>query len=361
MRILICGGGIVGASIAYYLNRRGVASVLVERCGLACAASGKGGGFLAAGWCDGTPVERLARRSFDLHARLPAELEGEWGYRRLDTFGGSLRAGRRSGGGGRGWLGEAVALDGRLGSTADTAQVHPGRLAAALMRAAEGAELRRGEVTGILRGPAGDRVAGITVDGEPVAGDAVVIAMGPWSRLARRWLPLPEVYALKGHSLLFDTGAALPPEALFLEHRDPDGEACAPEIFPRADGTTYIAAINSQAPLPLDPAQVAPDPGALERLHDIAAAASPVLARSRVLARQACYRPITQDGLPLIGPVPGLAGAYVATGHGVWGILNAPATGEAMAELILDGHADTVSLAAFDPARFTSGARGQPG
>src|SRR5215472_7990777 len=49
-------------------------------------------------------------------------------------------------------------------------------------------------------------------------------------------------------------------------------------------------------------------------------------------------------GLPLIGPVPGVADAYVATGHSVWGILNAPATGEAMAELIVDGAAHAVDL-----------------
>jgi glycine/D-amino acid oxidase-like deaminating enzyme len=57
----------------------------------------------------------------------------------------------------------------------------------------------------------------------------------------------------------------------------------------------------------------------------------------RIIARQACFRPVTQDGLPLIGKVPSVQGAYVATGHNVWGILNAPATGEALAELIADG------------------------
>jgi FAD dependent oxidoreductase len=57
-------------------------------------------------------------------------------------------------------------------------------------------------------------------------------------------------------------------------------------------------------------------------------------------------------GLPLIGPVPGVAGAYIATGHSVWGILNAPATGEAMAELIVDGAAQTVDLAPFNPGRM---------
>jgi glycine/D-amino acid oxidase-like deaminating enzyme len=61
---------------------------------------------------------------------------------------------------------------------------------------------------------------------------------------------------------------------------------------------------------------------------------------------------VTQDGLPLLGRVAGLDNAYVATGHSVWGILNAPATGEAMAELILDGTARSVDLSPFDPARL---------
>jgi len=78
---------------------------------------------------------------------------------------------------------------------------------------------------------------------------------------------------------------------------------------------------------------------------------SPVLASSEILARQACYRPVTRDGLPLIGRVPGIEGAYVATGHSVWGILNAPATGEAMAELITEGRARNIDLSPFDPGR----------
>jgi glycine/D-amino acid oxidase-like deaminating enzyme len=50
--------------------------------------------------------------------------------------------------------------------------------------------------------------------------------------------------------------------------------------------------------------------------------------------------------------VPGVEGAHIATGHSVWGILNAPATGEAMAELITGGAAHTVNLSPFDPGRF---------
>ena len=61
---------------------------------------------------------------------------------------------------------------------------------------------------------------------------------------------------------------------------------------------------------------------------------------------------MTLDGLPLIGKVPHSDGAYVATGHNVWGILNAPATGEALAELIADGVARSTDLTPFDPARL---------
>ena len=59
---------------------------------------------------------------------------------------------------------------------------------------------------------------------------------------------------------------------------------------------------------------------------------------------QACYLPTTMDGIPVIGPVPGVKGAFVASGHGCWGILNGPATGEAVAELLVDGEAKSLDL-----------------
>jgi glycine/D-amino acid oxidase-like deaminating enzyme len=176
--------------------------------------------------------------------------------------------------------------------------------------------------------------------------------MGPWSILAAQWLSLPGVYGLKGHSLVFDTGDRVPAQALFLEYAEASGETLSPELFPRPDGTTWVCAVSSESPLPVDPAEVAPDPGAIERLETMCRQLSPVLAGAPILARQACYRPVTRDGLPLIGRVPGLANAYVATGHSVWGVLNAPATGEAMAGLILDGTANGVDLSPFDPGRL---------
>ncbi len=348
----------VGASIAYFLSCRGVEAIVIERVGLASAASGKAGGFLALDWCDGTPLEPLARRSFALHARLAQEIDGDWGYRRLATYGGV--AGHRSGLRARrnahpvDWLSPGVTLDQPLGSIDTTAQVHPGKFTAMMMRAAQaqGAELRLGKVTGILCHGDGSTVKGVTVDGATIEGDAIVIAMGPWSLLAAQWLPLPGVFGLKGHSLVFDTGTRLPAEAVFLEYHEANGALESPELFPRADGTTYVCAISSESPLPVDPVDVKPDLGAIERLETMCSRLSPVLASAKILARQACYRPITRDGLPLIGQMPGVAGAYVATGHSVWGILNAPATGEAIAELMIDGAAHTVDLSAFDPAGF---------
>ena len=106
---------------------------------------------------------------------------------RLTTYGGSASArdGRpRRNAHGVDWLSDSVAVDRRLGSTDTTAQVHPGQFTAAMMRAAEaqGAELRLGRVTGLVRDAA--RVKGVEIDGGIIEGDAVIIAMGPWSILA---------------------------------------------------------------------------------------------------------------------------------------------------------------------------------
>ena len=358
MRVLICGGGVIGALIAYFLSLRQVEAVVIERVALASAASGKSGGFLARDWCDGSPLAPLARRSFELHARLAGDLGGGWGYRRLDTLG-VIASARRDVGAFRSleppdWIGPDAAVHARLGTTETTAQVDPAEFTKGMMAAAiaRGARLQIGCVTGISR--AADRSAadGIVVDGERLAGDAVVIAMGPWSALAGQWLPLPAVHGLKGHSLVFRNELPISPQALFVELEAEDGTPHAPEIYPRPDGTTYVCGLPSEAALPADPSDVVPDSGAYDTLRAMTARIAPKLAAAELLAAQTCYRPVVRDGLPLIGRVPGVAQAYVATGHGVWGMLNGPATGEAMAELIVDGAASTVDIAAFDPARL---------
>jgi glycine/D-amino acid oxidase-like deaminating enzyme len=354
-RIVICGGGAIGAAIAYFTSLRGARSTVIERHAVAGAASGKSGGFLALDWCAGSALDRLARRSFELHAELSTELGDPWGYRQLTTYGGYAAEDDIShDAGGRPWLAGGVAITRQLGSPETTALVEPRAFTTGLMHAAQahGAVLQHGTVVDLLRSPSG-AVRGVSLaGGEIVKGDAVVIAMGPWSVLAARWLPLPAVFGYKGHSLVFETGGSIPAEALFLEYRAADGEILTPELFPRADGTTWVCAISTIGPLPLDPNDVAADQGAHVRLEALCRNISPALAAAPIKARQACFRPVTEDGLPVIGAVPGIDGAYVATGHSVWGMLNAPATGEAMGELIMDGAARRVDLAPFAPGRL---------
>jgi glycine/D-amino acid oxidase-like deaminating enzyme len=354
--VIVCGAGVVGASVAYFLARRGIAVTVIERSGVACAASGKSGGFLALDWCDGSPLGPLARASFALHAELAKELGADYGYRRMDTF---MLAAREKGvlaGGDRvaapRWLDGSGIVTAALGSTETTAQVTPARFTAALLDAAQarGAKLRIAVVDDVAR-RGGDASGVVTTDGETLEGDAVVLAMGPWTgRLAGR-LRLPSVYGLKGYSVTL-AATDVPAHALFVDYRTTDGRALEPEIFPRPEGEVYVCGMADPAPLPDAPELVEVNEDSCAVLARAAGRVSTTLADARIVRRQACYRPVTDDGLPLIGRVPGLPGAYVATGHGPWGILNAPATGLAMAELVADGAASLVDLRVFDPARL---------
>ena len=207
-------------------------------------------------------------------------------------------------------------------------------------------------MTGLEFSANGRAAKAVLVDGEAIAADAVVIAMGPWSVLACQWLSLPAVHGLKGHSLVFRHHQPEGPRALFVEFESEDGRVYSPEVIPRPDGTIYVCGVSGETALPVDPADVGPDPGAFDRLRAMIGRFWPGLGEAEVLTAQACYRPIAGAGLPWIGRAPGVDGAYVATGHGVWGILNGPATGEAMAELITTGATTTVDLRPFDPARL---------
>src|SRR5207247_1141890 len=221
-----CGAGVMGASVAYFLGRGGVAVTVVERSGVACAASGKSGGFLALDWCDDSPLGPLARASFALHAELARQLGTDYGYRRVETF---MLAAREHGtvpGGHRiaapRWLDGAGVVTAALGSTETTAQVHPARFTTALLDAARacGTTLRIGVVDDVIERDGA--VRGVAVDGETVTADAVVVAMGPWTGRFAGSLRLPRVRGLKGYSVTL-VGADVPAHALFVDYRTADG------------------------------------------------------------------------------------------------------------------------------------------
>ena len=112
--------------------------------------------------------------------------------------------------------------------------------------------------------------------------------------------------------------------------------------------------MSAEAEVPDDPEQIVGNPESIEMLKRVARNVSSHLdeGEAQVKAEQACFLPCTDDGVPVIGELPGVKGCYVATGHSCWGILNGPATGAAVAELVLDGRASIVDLSRFSPARF---------
>ena len=82
------------------------------------------------------------------------------------------------------------------------------------------------------------------------------------------------------------------------------------------------------------PVQVEEAPGeeevrgeVVDRLVKVVKEVSAEVGSAAVSKTQACHLSVSADGELLMGPHPKVAGAYVATGHGCWGILNAPASG----------------------------------
>lgn len=66
--------------------------------------------------------------------------------------------------------------------------------------------------------------AGVVVDGEEIAADRVVIAMGPWSGLAAKWLPLPSITGQKYASIVLRPDEDISNHMLFLSYRTSSGD-----------------------------------------------------------------------------------------------------------------------------------------
>ncbi|KAG7535694.1 FAD/NAD(P)-binding domain superfamily [Arabidopsis thaliana x Arabidopsis arenosa] len=363
-RVVVCGGGVIGVCTAYFLAKKGIAVILVEKSAVACAASGKAGGFLAFDWCDGSSVAPLARGSFNLHRSLSEELNGveSYGYRPLTTL--SLTVTEATpGSGGLGlpdWVNGPAKSPSTIGTTQTTAQVHPQLFTRKLLSTATekyGVELVIGKLEEV-RVESG-RVDSVVLEGGRVIDtDAVVLAMGPWSSKFELLSSIFRVYGIKAHSIVLEPKEpnAITPHALFLTYRPAHGgEALDPEVYPRPTGEVYICGMSSQEEVPDDPDQVTSNPESIQVLKRVAKTVSSYLNEENALvkAEQACFLPSTEDGVPVIGEIPGIKGCYVGTGHSCWGILNGPATGVALAELIVDGVATSVDLSRFSPSRFS--------
>ncbi|KAM3397071.1 putative oxidoreductase TDA3 [Capsicum galapagoense] len=369
----VCGGGVIGVCTAYFLSKNGAAVTLIEQSSIACAASGRAGGFLALDWCDGGPVASLARASFNLHCSLAEELNGpqSYGYRPLTTLSVSVSesslsssssASNQTGPGPLpSWVDGPAKSPRTIGSTSSTAQVHPQLFTKTLLSKAvneygvevvigkaERVELAEGKTRGV-----------VLEDGREIVADAVLLALGPWTKRFSLLGSIFTIYGIKAHSIVLKPKEPdrITPHALFLTYYPAQGgKPMDPEVYPRPTGEVYICGMSARAEVPDDPEQITPVPESINALKRVAASVSSHLVEGEaaVKTEQACILPCSEDDVPIIGEVPGIKGCYVATGHSCWGILNGPATGAAMAELILDGHASIVDLSRFNPTRFSS-------
>ncbi|KAH7520243.1 putative oxidoreductase C1F5.03c [Ziziphus jujuba] len=368
-RVVVCGGGVIGVCTAYFLAKSGAAVTLVEKSSVACAASGKAGGFLALDWCDGGALSSLARASFNLHRSLSEELDGarSYGYRPLTTLSLTVTESHSASSGSKSpgssilpsWVDGSARTPRTIGTAETTAQVHPQLFTRTLIsKAVEkyGVEVVIGKLESVEVD--GDRVNSVVLEGgRVIESDAVVLALGPWSGKFELLSSLFRVYGLKAHSIVLEPkeSDAITPHALFLSYyHSQGGKPMDPEVYPRPNGEVYVCGMSAEAEVPDDPEQIVGDPESIRVLKSVASSVSSHLreGEAQVRAEQACFLPCTDDSVPIIGEVPGVRGCYVATGHSCWGILNGPATGAAMAELVLDGYASIVDLAEFSPARF---------
>jgi Glycine/D-amino acid oxidases (deaminating) len=84
----------------------------------------------------------------------------------------------------------------------------------------------------------------------------------------------------------------------------------------------------------------------------------PVL-RDVPLDRAQCWAGLYEmspDRHALLGKAPGWSNLYLINGSSGHGVMHAPALGEALAEMILDGRARSVDVAVLRPERFAEGA-----
>ena len=365
-RVVIVGGGIIGAAAAYRLARAG-ADVLVIDAGVGTATVASFGWLNASFYLseahfrlrvEGLAAYRRLLAELDVPVRfcgcLSTEHQGAGGERRheVDEEGAALRAeARRLGAMGY----DARVIDGPAFARLEPAVAppdealhfpgegiaEPAELARALMTAAIG---RGARVLAGLRADRlmaeGGRIAGVVTPAGPVRADEVLVAAGTEALLATADLPLPMVprpaYVVESH-----------PVAPVLTHvlATPEGE-----LRQRPDGVLVMPAAVSHQGDSAEAVSMTPE-AAAEATTQRIRALLPGVALDWAQVRLA-HRPMPADGLPAVGRLaPGLT---VAVMHS--GMTLAAITGECLAREVLDGpsNATEALLADFRPERFAA-------
>jgi glycine oxidase len=200
---------------------------------------------------------------------------------------------------------------------------------------ARGARIVPDEAMGLeRRGTRVDAVVGAS--GERYRAAHVLLAAGAWSNRLRG-LPRPvSVEPVRGQMAALPWPAAAPRSIVFGRH-----------CYLVARGDEALA--GSTMEYSGFDASVTPE--GIEAILDKVTALCPALDRRAVRRTWAGLRPVTPDGLPIIGREPAADNLWLAAGHGRNGILFAAYTGQLVAQL-LAGELPEQDLAAVSPARF---------
>jgi glycine oxidase len=365
VHIVVVGGGITGAFTAFHLAHLGVDATLLERGEIGGEASGRNPGGLNPHHGPGIPgpMHDLARESFRLHVESwPAirehsgiEFHGRRPPRLHLAADDAEAAGLRRAaapydaepGFAARWLGreEIASIDPRIDRslvggllTEGNAKVDSGPYTRAVARAAAGLGARtlRGEARG-LDGRAG-RVTAVRLDTGSIDCDGVVIASGPWCEEPARWLDAAiPVEPLKGELLQLEPADG--PPAVDLAWRDG-------AIYADGAERAWLGGTEDQTGF-----DRAPSASARASILERAARFLSGLADAPVLRQTAALRPVTPDGVPIVGMPGGWENLCLAVGSGRKGMLLSAGIGLAAAEIVA-GRPTRLPVGPCSPERF---------
>ena len=199
-----------------------------------------------------------------------------------------------------------------------------------------------------------DRINGVIVDGNQIQADVFILAIGSWLHTACDWLKIPPINGHRVHSIVIcpKSNGVITPHAMLADFSTDDMKHKKINILLRPDGNVFISGMDDNGGIPVNQAEVNPNQDTLRQLHEIGGKISSYLRDSTFVEQGASYTQVPPPGnLPIIGSITDVDGAYVAFG-GYWGVVNAPAIGLALSELVVDGKCKMFDLAPFEPATF---------
>ena len=374
--VVVIGAGVVGCSVAWYLAREGVKVTILEREAIGSGASAHATGSLSLLGAEFSPGAsfQMARASYAEFPQIVPELESGTGIDLLYQRRPSLRLALddeevdlikdlmawQQPHVDMHWIDaqEIRSIEPRLSHSIvgavyehESAQLDSYRFNLALARGAElkGASILYREVTGLIA--SGSQISGVRTASGDVHCGTVVVAAGTWSRAFTPWLGFPvPVRPMKGERLLLNYPGEPLPVLISSPKRG--------HMISRTDGLTSVGSTGGrdydQKELfwgeefdrqPTETARLE----LLQRAVDVL----PDLERAELVQQLAGSRPLSPDSKPIIGPVPGLEGVLLATGHTTKGIHLGPITGRIITDYICRDSTQVVSdMSEFLPDRF---------